>query len=360
MGRPRKRRSSYDETNKKKGEIGQILLEERERRKKEQNRDRNVRDLCEEYMEVFAPHELKPSTMHVYDTNLKNHVLAALGDIKLKEIDNQILSVYFCRFYEDRPKIARNALHALSSVMNYGVRMGYLSRNPCNIVILPKKPLEEEKRRYLTMEEIGPFLELFREGETIDDLMLFLLLTGMRVGEACALRWRDIDLQRGEIHISRSVYYVSGEIIVGEPKSRSSKRNISIGGQILTLLRNRWIKVSAIMKDMKASGTPWAHPELVFSWHKGDYLYDAAVWHLMKKRVNGTRFSFMTPHCLRHTNATLLLNQGVDLKIVSEHLGHTSIRVTADVYTAVLKNSQKKATEVIETTIASVTEDPGW
>ncbi|MCH4007186.1 MAG: site-specific integrase [Eubacterium sp.] len=335
----------------KQREIRRMLKEERRRWDAQGQNSMKLEDLYHEYMRVYAPYELKPSTMRVYEVNLKNHVLPAFGKMKLSEIDNRILSLYFCKFYNDRPTIARNAFHALCSVMKFGVRMHYLLANPCSLVILPKKGLPEEKRRYLTMEEIPDFLALFQGNETIDTLVPFLLLTGMRVGEACALQWQDVDIAEGEIMISRSVYVAKGSIAVGLPKSKSSTRKISIGKQVIRLLKHQWNVHARELREAEISGEPLHHPDLIFSRKHGDYICDSAVWHAMKKRVNGTPFSFMTPHCLRHTNATLLLNQGVDLKIVSEHLGHTSIRVTADVYTDVLKSSHKKTAELVESAI---------
>ncbi|MGN1383221.1 MAG: tyrosine-type recombinase/integrase, partial [Eubacterium sp.] len=333
-------------------EIRRILEEERRRWELQEQNSMTLDDLCREYMSVYAPHELRPSTMWVYELNLNNHILPAFGKMKLSEIDNRILSLYFCKFYKDRPKVARNAFHALCSVMKFGVRMHYLQETPCSLVILPKKGHPEEKRRYLTMEEIPDFLALFQGNEMIDTLVPFLLLTGMRVGEACALQWQDVDAAGGEIMIHRSIYRAKDKIAVGLPKSKSSTRKISFGKQVVRLLEHQWKLHMQELKEAELTGEPLKHPDLIFSRNHGDYIADSTVWHAMKKRVNGTPFYFMTPHCLRHTNATLLLNQGVDLKIVSEHLGHTSIRVTADVYTDVLKSSHKKTAELVESAIA--------
>jgi integrase len=332
-------------------EIRRMLEEERRRWEMQEQNSMTLDDLYREYMNVYAPHELKPSTMWVYELNLNNHILPTFGKMKLSEIDNRILSLYFCKFYEDRPAIARNAFHALCSVMKFGVRMHYLQETPCSLVILPKKHLPEEKRRYLTREEIPDFLALFQGSETIDSLVPFLLLTGIRVGEACALQWQDVDIAEREIMIRRSLYLTKGKIASGLPKSKGSRRRISFGKQVLRLLQHQWKLHIRELETAAQTGEPLLHPDLVFSRKHGDYICDSAVWHAMKKRVNGTPFHFMTPHCLRHTNATLLLNQGVDLKIVSEHLGHTSIRVTADVYTDVLKSSHRKTAELVEAVI---------
>jgi len=347
----RSRKSAENEKARNAQNIRRMLKRERRRWDAQGQNSMTMEDLYEEYMRVYAPYELKGSTMRVYEVNLTNHVLPAFGKMKLSEIDNRMISLYFCKFYKDRPTVARNAFHAMCSVMNFGVRMHYLLANPCALVILPKKGLSEERRRYLTMEEIPAFLELFSRQETIDVLVPFLLLTGMRVGEACALEWQDIDFTEGEIMISRALYAAKGRIEVGEPKSRSSMRKISIGDEVIRLLQVQWARHLIDQRDAELRNQPLAHPELVFSRNHGEYLCDSAVWHAMKKRVNNTPFAFMTPHCLRHTNATLLLNQGVDLKIVSEHLGHTSIRVTADVYTDVLKSSHRKTAEMVESAI---------
>ena len=102
-------------------------------------------------------------------------------------------------------------------------------------------------------------------------------------------------------------------------------------------------------------GTDFKHPEMVFTSTTGNYKDRSCLNSQFKKRLKGTGLEFMTLHKLRHTNATLLVNYGIDLKIVSEHLGHSDIKVTADTYAGVLDKSRIETAATMEQIIAEQT-----
>lgn len=97
-----------------------------------------------------------------------------------------------------------------------------------------------------------------------------------------------------------------------------------------------------------ALGSKFKHPEMVFTSATGNYKDRSCLNTQFKKRLQGTGLEFMTLHKLRHTNATLLVNYGIDLKIVSEHLGHSDIKVTADTYAGVLDKSRIETANKME------------
>ena len=97
-----------------------------------------------------------------------------------------------------------------------------------------------------------------------------------------------------------------------------------------------------------AMGSDFKHPEMVFTSATGNYKDRSCLNTSLKRFLKGTDFEYMTLHKLRHTNATLLLNNGLDLKIVSEHLGHADIQITAGTYTAVLDSSRIKTANLME------------
>lgn len=206
---------------------GELLIM-REKWAKRKNEEMTLQELYDEYMSEYAPNCLKPSTITIYQTNLRNHILGIFGSMKVQEIDNHILSAYFCEYMSNRASIAHNVLHALSSVMNYAVRMHYIIQNPCAEVLLPKVR-NKEHRRSLHFDELSAFFRLFDKGRTIDKIAHLLLLSGMRVGEACALQWDDIDFKANTIHISKTISKSAHGVYIGEPKTKNSNRTYIYG-----------------------------------------------------------------------------------------------------------------------------------
>jgi len=319
-------------------EIRQELIELQNSWSERKNENMTLNDLYQEYMTEYAPNRLRPKSVEVYRFNLTNHILGVLGSMRLSDINNHLLSVYFCQYINSSASIAHNSYHALSSLMNYGVRMHYIRSNPCREVTLPQQH-SETRRKYLTMEELPEFLSLFSQEETVDFIVRLLLFTGIRIGEACALRWSDIDFSKNVIHIERTLGKKKGGVQIGDPKSPRSRRTIAMGKCVRDLL---------IRQKHRTNRRNDIHPELVFKRKNGDYLHEFLIWYPFKKRLEDTQFDFMTLHCLRHTNATFLLNEGIDLKLISSHLGHSNLEVTADIYTEVLQPAQQRIAEVTD------------
>jgi len=104
--------------------------------------------------------------------------------------------------------------------------------------------------------------------------------------------------------------------------------------------------------ELQCSLDSFAHPEMVFTSGLGNYKDRSSLNTSFKRRLKNTEFDFMTLHKLRHSNATLLLNAGVDIKVVSEHLGHSDIGTTADIYADVLNATRRKTADIIELKLA--------
>ena len=117
---------------------------------------------------------------------------------------------------------------------------------------------------------------------------------------------------------------------------------------VYTLLKEHKQKQLELIRAIPS----FAHPEMVFTSSTGNYKDRSCLLHSFKKHLKNTEFSFLTLHGLRHSNATYLVNSGVDLKIVSEHLGHSDVSTTANIYAEVLDMSRKKTAEILEFKIA--------
>lgn len=166
----------------------------------------------------------------------------------------------------------------------------------------------------------------------------------MRSGECLGLSWEDIDFENRTISINHTLSDIGGYHELTEPKTESSIRTIGMGVELKKIL----LEQKAYQEKLIAAiGESFPHPEMVFTSALGNYRDRNSVYQSLKRFTKGTEFEDMTLHMLRHCNATILLNSGVDLKVVSEHLGHCNIGVTADVYADVLKSTKTKVADLI-------------
>lgn len=145
-------------------------------------------------------------------------------------------------------------------------------------------------------------------------------------------------------HIHYTLSCVDGECYLDSPKTKGSIRMIAMNSTVEKCLRDQQTYVEQLKI---ALGNKYAHPEMVFPSGLGNYRDRSSVYHSLKRMTKGTEFEDMTLHKLRHCNATLLLNSGVDIKVVSEHLGHCDIGVTANIYADVLKSTKAKVADLV-------------
>ena len=222
------------------------------------------------------------------------------------------------------------------TALEKAVNEGLIRINPAIGCKLPPKKAKE--MQVLTPPEITRFLIQARE-EGYYELFLLELTTGMRRGEILALKWRDLNLKTGELHISRQVLKVNGKVLISTPKTKSSNRMILLPTEMLELLAelktrtdSEWIFPSPL--DL----TQPRHP--------------SAVYHRFQKileRANCKRVRF---HDLRHTFATMALENGMDIKTLSAMIGHVSAETTLNIYSHITDTMQQQAAARIDREIA--------
>lgn len=304
------------------------------------------------YTEHYAPN-LKPQTWEGYRNKINTYLLPEFGNRKLKDFSAPLLT----EFYETvEGKRIENLSHAtllafhriLNSIFACAVKQGFLDKNPCRNAIIPK-PTDrnaEKKRFYMTLEETQCFLELTAAPSQDHTIFLLLLYTGMRIGECLALSWSDIDFVHGFIHINHNLVYANKQTFISTTKTASSVRSVAISPTITELLTEQ---KKRHMKLVHVLGNGVKHPEMVFiSETTGDYVSRNSLSNRFKKMVRNTPIDFMTLHMLRHSNASLLINSGVDIKIISEHLGHNEIGTTADVYADIFASTKQATASLID------------
>lgn len=282
--------------------------------------------------EVFA--RVKPSTYQAYENVITRHIAPRIGGLYLHELTAVSIMEFLDALRESglADSTVASIFRILSAGLAFAQEEGLVLKNPCKKVKLQRK--ETPTQRVLSVKEQE---NLRKEASDADLPMLLGLYAGMRVGEVCALKWEDIDWDEGTVTIRRTAQRLrrSGAggktmVMIGAPKSRKSHRTIPLPKFILKLLAQH----------------REACPALDFIFGKRDKPAEARtlqrrLQRLAKKLgITGVHF-----HTLRHSFATRLMELGVDVKTVSELLGHCSAKTTLDIYAHSLLEQRRNAVD---------------
>lgn len=230
--------------------------------------------------------------------------------------------------------------------MTQAVKQGFIKESPCNTAVyLPKAENKDKKKNYLEIEEMQTLLKMLEGYSPFKTIIKVLLYTGMRSGECLGLQWEDIDFENKRLHIRHNLADVGGKHYLSTPKTKSSIRYIVISDNLIAILQEHKREQEKIIA---LAGKRFEHPEMVFTSETGKYKDRSALNTTFKKFIAKTEFNYLTLHSLRHSNATLLLNKGVDLKIISEHLGHSDIGTTASIYASVIASAKTRVSNIID------------
>lgn len=229
---------------------------------------------------------------------------------------------------------AFNALiNKTSRIFKYAITLDMTKTNPMESVIKPKRKDMDKRVKVYTKQDFNTLMAYLKadqnnyKGRFMYTLIRVLFYTGLRVNEALALEWSDVDFKAKTLNIDKTVKRVDKKLTVGKPKTKSSVAVIPIDEQTLQILK-MW---RAYKKESRlAIGLTGDTP--IFSSRKGDWYYASNVYKHLKKATKNAGVPFYGIHVTRHTHASLLIEAGANLKEVQTRLRHSSITMTMDVY----------------------------
>ena len=297
-------------------------------------------------------------TQESYRSIILRHLIPSLGSIPLKQLQPQHMQSYYARALthgrvdKEGGLSARSVLYhhrILSEALSHAVKMGVVVRNVAELVDPPRPA--KPKISTLTPEEADRFLDAARE-TSYYVFFSSLLYTGLRRGELLALKWRNVDLDKGHLYVVETAYKLGdGRYIIKEPKTPHSRRTVALPPSLVLLLHEYQV-------DQKLArlwlGEKLGSDDFVFSRADGSPLTPNAVTLAFKRVIRKAGLKRIRLHDLRHTHATLMLKAGVHPKIVSERLGHASISITLDTYSHVLPGLQEAAAQRFDQLFESV------
>lgn len=290
--------------------------------------------------------DLSPTTVDGYENIVHNHIIPTIGNIKLQDLKPYTLQKYFDLKSEAlSSKTLNNHKRVLTTAFLHALDMDLIEKNPMSKVKTPREKKEETK--FLSIDECNLLLEKIQDNLTLRIPVTLALLLGMRRGEILALSWDNVDLENRTIKIVKNLEYVKGEYYFKEPKTRKSKRTLSIPESLVNILREHY-KWQCEIKLL--SRNTWGTDKNLVCTRTKDgkpitphVLSDMFNKYLKRKNLPQIRF-----HDLRHTNASLMLAAGVSSKVAGDRLGHSKVAITLDLYSHVLESIDRDAAEKID------------
>lgn len=352
-----------------------------------------LKEFTERWLEDYAAQKLQPGTIEKYKAELDDKVLPVLGHLKLAELRPHNLNAFFVSMTKDGARkdgkkggyskgSINKTRNVLSSVLRTATEWEIIDRNPLDKV---RTQAEEtaDKLKFFTPDQAATFLEYIEKPYTVktkghkrvDDtgeeytvgdyettkeiseqirvLFILAIYAGLRKGELLALEWSDIDYKADTISVTKSVSVVAGQQVTKAPKTKNSRRVVSIPHFLTQRLR---ALQKARIRYRLELGDYWQGAEWVFIQDNGKQMSYSTPYSAFQDAIS--RYNSGRPvadhlpsipfHGLRHTSATLLIAGKQDVRTVSSRLGHAQASTTMNIYAHALQETDRKAATALE------------
>ena len=302
-----------------------------------------------QWMEVWFEHyakvKVRASSHQTYRGYIDNHIKPNIGKIPLEKLTSLELQKFYKKLLEkgrvDRlesrhqskglsAKTVRNIHQIISSAMKLAQEQKLIASNPAEGCALPK--MEHQEMQTLPVEQLQSFLREAKESGVFE-LYYLELATGLRRGELLGLKWEDIDLERGDFRVRRQIARINGEVVEAPLKTKNAYRTLPLAEDTIDVLK---------AQRKKTGDGPWVFPSPT-----GGPISPDSVLHMLHRVLKRAGLPRVRFHDLRHTFATLALQNGVDVKTVSGMLGHFSAGFTLDTYAHVTTAAQRQAAKTM-------------
>lgn len=306
--------------------------------------DRN--NLGDYLVKWLAGKDVRPETRRRYDDSIRLHIVPSLGKKALTKLTPADLNACYAQLRQ-RGLSGTTIKHAhgvLHTALKDAMRWGLIIRNVTELADPPRRSTPEMST--LTPQEASRLL-LAARGETLEAFFITALTTGMRLGEMQALQWRQVDLDRRRLRVTATLAGVKdGQPVLASPKTDKSRREIRLSEMAVAALRpHRTEQREAKLR----AGQHWTDNDLVFCNAFGRPLDGNNVRERhLKRLLKKAELPHMRFHDLRHAAASLLLAEGVQVKVISELLGHSDITTTLKVYAHLMPSAQEQAASAMD------------
>jgi integrase len=278
----------------------------------------------------------RESTIYSYKRVLNARILPEFGDMDIKNIK----PMHIHKFYQKMKNLDMSKKYIsyvgsiIGSILKKGVALELIHKNPVENVDKPK--MKKNKQKSWTADQAIQFLDVAKLKAEYYLTYLIAFYTGMRIGEVLGLHWTDIDFEKKMIHVQHTITLVEGSYVIGPVKTEASDRLIPISDNLIHQFQEH-IKFS-----------PHASEDLVFRTKKGKLEKPFTLRYQMKSICEGLEIPYIRFHDIRRTHTSILIDEGVSPKVVSQRLGHSDVSITLNIYTDVFDERQVEASEKID------------
>ncbi len=290
-----------------------------------------ISELAQIWFDQALESDFSPGTLHLYRDRLDRQILPAMADLRIRELTTGLVDRHLAAVRRKHGSaLAKTTKSVLSNMCRLACRHDALAHNPCrDVARISAKP--RKRPTALTVEEVRRLtLWLSQDPRSVTrdlpDLVSFLLATGLRIGEALAVRWSDIDLEAGTVDIQGTVLRLrqGGLIIKPSTKSAAGQRILELPSWAIAMLRRRQLAA----QPSTDADTFVAFPAPV----AGGLRDPNNTLKMMRESFKAAGFDGLTSHQFRKTVATLMDGAGLSARAAADQLGHSKTSLTADVY----------------------------
>jgi len=294
---------------------------------------------------------LRPATYVSYEGVARLHITPRIGRITLDKLTVDHVAGMIADLQASDRLSNRSVMYVLlilRNALNKAMRWGLVGRNVASLADGPR--VEQREARVLSPDETMRLLAAAK-GEPIETLVVLSVSTGLRMGEALGLQWTNVDLNRRQIRIDKSLHRVTGQgQVLAETKTRRSRRTIVLPVMTAESLREHRGQQD---KQRRAAAKGWQKSDFVFTTLSGRPFDPRNVQRMFRRVVRKARLPRMRFHDLRHLCASLLLAQHTDPRVIMETLGHSRISVTMDMYAHVMSTLKHDAADAMDRSIGA-------
>lgn len=316
----------------------------------EKPKDIKYGDVYQEWLPAYE-NTVRESTLLSTTNIFKNHILNHFSDKKINTITVSEIQTIVNKWFDIAPVNFKKWFYYTGKIFEYAIKMGYLDKNPCRLVTLPKnkKEFAEKKLLFWDKKQLDVFFKCLYDMDDDKKFVFFRLLafSGMRRGECLALTWEDINFKENTIYINKTISQgINRYQVINPPKTKKSMRKIIMDQKTMDYLY-KW-KMEQRKQMLNYGFNTLNKKQMLFTTRNNTMLPLSAPSKWLKLVISKYDLPSIKIHGFRHSHASALFASGATIKEVQERLGHEDAQTTLNVYTHVTSNQNKDVVVKLE------------